>query len=98
VGVPRSGLDAVRRRLDEAGCSTDPLDPWPGVSACAGTDGCSSARADTHAAARAVVADRRATTDRRPVHLSGCDKRCGAPAGARLLVADETGHFVETDA
>jgi precorrin-3B synthase len=105
VGVPRAELDRVRRRLHEAGCSTDPADPWATVSACVGTDGCAAARGDTHAAAHAVVAARRTggpggigtpgTDPTGPVHLSGCEKRCGAPAGARLVVAGEDGRFTE---
>jgi precorrin-3B synthase len=93
VGVSRAALGDVRRRLAEAGCSTDPADPWLGVSACVGTDGCPAALADTHAAARQRVAERSTTGARHPIHLSGCDKRCGAPAGARLLVAGPDGRF-----
>jgi precorrin-3B synthase len=98
VGVPRVELDAVRSGLDAAGCSTDPADPWHHVSACVGDDGCAAARADTHAAARALVAARRSGAgggSDGPVHLSGCEKRCGAPAGGRLLVAGEEGRFLE---
>jgi precorrin-3B synthase len=96
VGVPRVELDAVRARLHRAGCSTHSADPWHDVSACVGDDGCAAARASTHAAARALVAARRTGAVRGgPVHLSGCEKRCGAPAGGRLLVAGEDGRFVE---
>ena len=68
------------------------------MSACVGDDGCAAARADTHAAARALVAARRTGAGEDPggpVHLSGCEKCCGAPAGARLLVAGEGGRFEE---
>ena len=90
VGARRDELDAVTAGLHAAGCSTDPLDGRHTVSACAGSDGCTAARADTLPAAALMM--------RRPpgsgrVHLSGCEKRCGAPAGVRVLVADGAGRF-----
>jgi precorrin-3B synthase len=94
LGVRRHDLDLVTAELHGAGCSTDPLDGWHAVSACAGADGCASGRADTLAAAT-LVARCSAPDGRRPrVHLSGCEKRCGAPGDARILVADEAGRFV----
>ena len=90
VGVRRDELGAVTAELHAAGCTTDPLDGRHIVSACVGTDGCASARGDTLAAATALMAGPR--TGRR-VHLSGCEKRCGAPAGAVVLVADDAGRF-----
>jgi precorrin-3B synthase len=87
VGVRRDELDTVEADLRAAGCSTDPSDPRHLVSACVGASGCDAGRADTRAAALALMA-------RRPmgrVHLSGCEKRCGAPADADVLVAGEEG-------
>jgi len=77
-------LDAALRA---GGCSTDPSDARHMVSACVGASGCSAGRADTRVAALALMA-------RRPmarVHLSGCEKRCGAPGDAEVRVAGEAG-------
>ncbi|MCE7011343.1 hypothetical protein LWC34_52330 [Kibdelosporangium philippinense] len=57
---------------------TDPDSPWHGVTACAGRPGCAKALADVRADATAWVTTRK---DRIPVHWSGCDRRCGKPAG-----------------
>ncbi len=94
LGVPRSELGAVTAELNGAGCSTDPLDGWHAVSACAGSDGCASGRADTLAAAARIAS---APEGRRRVHLSGCEKLCGAPSDARVLIADGAGRFVSAE-
>jgi precorrin-3B synthase len=63
---------------------TDPGSPWVGLSACVGTQ-CSRSLAD-------VRAD--AVPGRVPTHWSGCERRCGKPAGARDVVATEHGYQV----
>jgi precorrin-3B synthase len=97
VGARRDEVESVTAGLQAAGCSTDPLDGWHTVSACAGAEGCASGRADTLAAA-AVVARGASQAGRQRVHLSGCEKLCGAPADARILVADGAGRFVAVEA
>ncbi|MDN5769876.1 MAG: hypothetical protein L0H24_03135, partial [Microlunatus sp.] len=63
---------------------------WSGLSACVGAPFCGRAQIDTTAIAdllahSAVFAADGCST---PVHVSGCDRRCGAPAGDHLdLVA-----------
>ena len=52
---------------------------WRGVSACAGRPGCARARADVRSLAT-DLANARVPGDGR-VHLSGCERRCGRPAG-----------------
>jgi precorrin-3B synthase len=89
VGVRRDELDAVTAAVHAAGCTTDPLDGRLAVSACVGSDGCAAARADTLGTASALMAGRGSGR----VHLSGCEKRCGAPADALVLVADDAGRF-----
>lgn len=64
--------------LTGTGLVTDPDSPWQGVTACAGRPGCSKALADVRADAAEWVKTRRGTT---PVHWSGCERRCGRPAG-----------------
>ena len=53
--------------------------PWKAVTACAGRPGCAKALADVQADARAAVLT--GQTHARPVHWSGCERRCGHPQG-----------------
>ncbi|WP_197677122.1 precorrin-3B synthase [Friedmanniella luteola] len=71
--------------LTAVGLVADPTSPWTAVSACVGAPWCASGRVDTQALVRSVAAE-----DRRwpRTHVSGCERRCGAPAGPhRDLVA-----------
>lgn len=93
-GVPLGRLDASRlpgvgvrltpwRSLvvppdtDTTGLITDPASPWHGVSACTGRPGCAKSLSDVRADARAWLG----TPHSRPVHWSGCARRCGRPQG-----------------
>ena len=90
-GVQRSEADALESALADLALITQPGDPRSLVSACVGSRGCEHGRADTLAAAeRLVQADEVAAR----VHLSGCEKHCGLPAGVTHLVADPSGRFV----
>ncbi|MCG8921879.1 hypothetical protein [Lentzea sp. CC55] len=60
-----------------SGLITDPASPWHGVSACTGRPGCAKSLSDVRADARAWLG----TPHDRPVHWSGCARRCGRPAG-----------------
>ncbi|MGW1345247.1 precorrin-3B synthase [Kribbella sp. NPDC002412] len=66
-------------RLDEVGLVTKPDSPWNGVTACAGQPGCAKALADVRAEAWRVTP--RLPRHGRPVHWSGCERRCGKPSG-----------------
>jgi precorrin-3B synthase len=69
--------------------------PWFGVTSCAGRPGCAKALADVQADARAVVAAGVGVAGGRRVHWSGCERRCGRPAGKVVDVqADGTGYGV----
>jgi precorrin-3B synthase len=59
------------------------------ISACIGRRGCTSGLGDTW-----QEASQRLATNRDRLHLSGCEKACGAPPGVRHLVADQSGRFV----
>jgi precorrin-3B synthase len=89
AGVPRPMSEGILARLAADGWIIDADDPRRGISACIGAPGCDSARADTTAPAAALA--RRARS--RHVHLAACEKRCGAPADALVLVADDGGRF-----
>lgn len=75
-------------RLDlllTAGLVADPTSPWTTITACVGAPWCAEGRVDTQALVRSV-----AVLDARwpRVHVSGCERRCGAPAGDHVdLVA-----------
>ena len=71
--------------LAAAGLVADDTSAWSMISACVGAPWCHQSRADT----RRLAAQLAARTQRLPrAHLSGCERRCGAPAGDHLdLVA-----------
>ncbi|MFJ9952135.1 cobalamin biosynthesis protein CobG [Kitasatospora sp. NPDC091207] len=79
-GVVLPGAPAARLAdLAAAGFRTVPGAAWERATACTGLPGCGSSRADVRAdAAGALEA---AGTGGLPVHWSGCERRCGHPAG-----------------
>ena len=75
--------------LAAAGLLVEP-GPAADVSACAGRPGCAKALADVRADARAAIG--RLPEGR--VHVSGCERRCGAPRAAHVdLVALAEGGY-----
>jgi precorrin-3B synthase len=84
--------DAVER-LVAVGLVVEPDSPWNGVTACAGRPGCAKALADVRADARRVTPGIAAG---RAVHWSGCERRCGRPAGEFIdVVAVRNGYSVD---
>ena len=80
--------------LERVGLVTTPDSPWNGVTACAGRPGCSKALADVRADAWRVVPTM--GRDGRRVHWSGCERRCGKPAGEFVdVVAVGNGYLVD---
>lgn len=79
-GVVLPGAPADRlAELAAAGLRTDPGSPWERATACTGTPGCAKSLADVRGdAARALDT---APAGGLPVHWSGCERRCGHPAG-----------------
>jgi precorrin-3B synthase len=71
--------------LVAAGLVEDPTSPWSAISACVGAPSCGKALINTRACATALA------QSGLPVprtHISGCERRCGAPSGVhRDLVA-----------
>ncbi|WP_316525076.1 hypothetical protein [Kitasatospora brasiliensis] len=77
-GAPADRLPA----LAEAGFRTGPGSPWERATACTGLPGCAKSLADVRTdAARALDTARRPDAGVLPVHWSGCERRCGHPAG-----------------
>ena len=62
--------------LAHVGLITDDTSHWSMITACIGAPGCARSSIDTGALAAALV-DHGAPD--RPLHLSGCSRRCGAP-------------------
>ncbi|TDU82207.1 precorrin-3B synthase [Kribbella voronezhensis] len=88
------GGQASVRDLEPAGLVVEPGSSWNGVTACAGKPGCAKALADVRADAREVTP--RIPAGRRPVHWSGCERRCGRPAGGFVdLVAAGNGYALD---
>ncbi|WSL75590.1 cobalamin biosynthesis protein CobG [Kitasatospora sp. NBC_01266] len=89
VVLPGAGAEALPA-LAAAGLRTDPASPWTGATACTGAPGCAKSLADVRAHAAtaldataldAAALDAAAAGELRPVHWSGCERRCGHPAG-----------------
>lgn len=82
--------------LAEAGFTVDATDPWASISACTGLPHCARSAIDTaalaHDLAAAATTDPTVVTTR--VHISGCDRRCGAPHGdhVNLLAPADLDH------
>lgn len=88
--LPRADIPGVAADLDLAGLILDPRSPWVGVSACAGTPGCAKSHADVQRDAR-----RPTKSHELPVHWSGCERRCGHPAGRYVdVLATPDGYVV----
>jgi precorrin-3B synthase len=93
-GVDVADADGVVELLGAAGLVVDPESPWGGVTACAGRPGCAKALADVRGDARRVTP--RLPAGSRVVHWSGCERRCGRPAGEFVdVVAIDNGYLVD---
>jgi precorrin-3B synthase len=84
VLTPSRGLvlPGAAGRLPElvaAGLIDDASSPWSAISACVGAPSCQKSLIDTRAYAT-MLAESGHPVPR--THISGCERRCGAPAGA----------------
>ena len=72
--------------LAAAGLVTDDASPWTLITACVGAPYCSKGRMETLVAARELASG--TASPLRRTHLSGCERRCGAPSSDHVeLVA-----------
>jgi precorrin-3B synthase len=86
--VTEGVADASLRVLAPLGLVFDENSPWLRVSACTGSPGCAKSATDVRAdAADAVNAP--AETHR---HFVGCERACGSPPTAEVLIATEDGY------
>ncbi|MET8704131.1 cobalamin biosynthesis protein CobG [Kitasatospora sp. NPDC004723] len=81
-GAPAERLAA----LAAAGLRTRSGTAWDGASACTGLPGCAKSQADVRADAARALDGAPAGPGGLPVHWSGCERRCGHPAGRRVDV------------
>ena len=86
VITPSRGLvlpEAARHlpSLVAAGLIKDPASPWSSLSACVGAPSCQKSLINTRAYATALV---QLGSPLRRTHISGCERRCGAPAGDHI--------------
>jgi precorrin-3B synthase len=90
VDVPAVAVGWLLGELEAVGLVSSNASGWLGLSACAGLGACARAGADvrTAAAERALV---RAGAGAPAEHWSGCERRCGEPAGAIKFVASGVG-------
>ncbi|MET9962000.1 precorrin-3B synthase [Streptomyces sp. NPDC006326] len=93
---PGDGTGTAPALLEGAGLVVSPGSPWESVTACTGRPGCAKSLADVRADARSVVEQARGA---RPVHWSGCERRCGHPRGTAWVdvVATPSGYDVATE-
>ncbi|HYP46145.1 MAG TPA: precorrin-3B synthase [Propionibacteriaceae bacterium] len=79
-GLVIPGAAHTLSRLRSAGLVTDDNSAWSQLTACIGAPGCAKSRIST-AGLSAELTAALATAPTLPVHVSGCERRCGAPAG-----------------
>lgn len=87
--------DTALRVLAPLGLVFDAGSRWLGVSACVGSPGCERSRADvrTDAARAAEGGGPESPPGSLPVHYAGCERACGRPADARVLIATGSGYL-----
>jgi precorrin-3B synthase len=82
--------DTALRVLAPQGLVFDENSPWLRVSACAGSPGCDRSMSDV----RADAAQALDPAIREHRHFVGCERACGAPREAQVLVATGDGYRV----
>ncbi|MGE2833396.1 precorrin-3B synthase [Mycobacterium sp. SMC-4] len=83
--------DTALRVLAPMGLVFDENSPWLGVSACTGIPGCARSAADVRADAAAAV-DEPVAAEVTHRHYVGCERACGSPASAQVLLATGEGY------
>ncbi|AZI59621.1 precorrin-3B synthase [Nakamurella antarctica] len=84
AGLSPDDVDAASDSLTAAGLVMDEGSIWTRISACTGSPGCAKSAADTHLLAAELAAELDQLAS--PLHISGCERRCGSPAGRHLAV------------
>ncbi len=81
VVVP--GGAGASEELTHAGLICSEESAWARIGACTGSPGCARSTIDTHSLARDLAEglDLDPEGGTAPIYISGCDRRCGSPAG-----------------
>ena len=74
--------------LEAAGFVIDPCSPWQRLHACTGQPGCAKSSMDTRSFASALAP--MLPAGELPVHVSGCERRCGTPRTAYVDLMSPT--------
>lgn len=80
--------DVALRMLAPTGLIFDEASPWLGVSACTGSPGCEHSAAAVRADVARMI-DNPADAHR---HFVGCERACGSPRDAQVLIATGDGY------
>ena len=82
-GMAPSQADEVASRLTEVGLELSAHSPWRGITACTGAPRCAHGVGETRVLAASIADIRRSTLlpAPSPVHVVGCERRCGSPSG-----------------
>lgn len=93
--------DVSLRVLAPMGLVFDEHSPWLRVSACTGSPGCAKSAADVRADAADVARNPAPSDGAGPGreahrHFVGCERACGSPPTAAVLVAGEDGYRLRT--
>jgi sulfite reductase beta subunit-like hemoprotein len=92
VDVPADRAPRLVADLDGLGLLTSPGSGWDGISACAGLGACVNARVDVRGAATRRASARRGRAGPLPAeHWTACERGCGRPAAAPVLVTATSG-------
>lgn len=86
--VSEGVADTALRVLAPLGLVFDEASPWLRISACTGSPGCAKSAADVRADAAEAI-DTPSDAHR---HFVGCDRACGSPPEAEVLIAGEDGY------
>lgn len=84
VDVPAALVATTTAALAALGLVVKPGTGWEGLSACAGLGACSRARVDVRGAAARRASVRGQVAE--PEHWSACERGCGRPSDATVLV------------
>jgi sulfite reductase beta subunit-like hemoprotein len=92
VDVAADRVPRLIAELGGLGLLTRPGSGWDGISACAGLGACVNAQVDVRAAATRRADARRGRAGPLPAeHWTACDRGCGRPAAAGVLVTATSG-------
>lgn len=89
-GLPFSEAGRAAEWLAVAGLELDDRSPWQGVTACTGAPRCAHGEGETRSLAGRIVRERPGG-GALPVHVVGCERRCGSPSGPHVEALASSG-------